>query len=285
MSSSGLGAAAFAMLRAQKGKPYLFVDGNCLRAEINAFVRRVFGIQHLSDAWSVPQLSTFEKTFFYDALPSRPEAERDPAFEEKLQQRRAELARIGSLPNTHVRTGHTQTRSGREKRLEQKGVDIQLAVDALSLASRGAFREITILTGDLDFRPLLDELVMMGLTVELWHPKIVNEELVQAADRRRLLSAGDLIGVFSSDFHRLNTFPEQAGLAAENFPDIHTVEYSWTDIERGDCAIGRYRDSWRLSVRGLPGHGGQVFTHPERSVLEAFVAEIWDLRVPTSTAG
>lgn len=46
-------------------------------------------------------------------------------------------------------------------------VDVHLAVDALLMASRGLFSAATLMTSDLDFRPLINALVEMGIDVTL----------------------------------------------------------------------------------------------------------------------
>jgi len=45
-----------------------------------------------------------------------------------------------------------------------------------------------LVTGDLDFRPVVERLVQLGVIVELWYdPKVTAEELIVAADHRRPL--------------------------------------------------------------------------------------------------
>lgn len=84
------------------------------------------------------------RLFFYDAL--------DPeGSEEEQKKQRAYFARLGQLPDTHVVFG--EVRRGVRRR-EQKGVDVQLAVDALRVANAGLVRAIALVTGDADFAPL-----------------------------------------------------------------------------------------------------------------------------------
>ncbi len=62
-------------------------------------------------------------------------------------------------------------------------VDVQLAVDALLMASRGLFGSCTLITGDLDFKPLVTALVEMGVDVQLLYPEDeTNDDLKAAAD-------------------------------------------------------------------------------------------------------
>lgn len=60
-----------------------------------------------------------------------------------------------------------------------------IAVDMLTHSFHKNMDEATLLTGDLDFKPLIDALVLNGMYVSLWYPKgETNYELVDAADSR-----------------------------------------------------------------------------------------------------
>jgi uncharacterized LabA/DUF88 family protein len=49
--------------------------------------------------------------------------------------------------------------------------------------------EATLLTGDLDFKPLIDALVQEGMFVTLWYPHgSTSKELIAAADRSQRFS-------------------------------------------------------------------------------------------------
>ena len=67
---------------------------------------------------------------------------------------------------------------------EQKKSDVMIAVDMLTHTFRRV-QEAILLTGDLDFKPLIDALVNDGMFVTLWHPPQAIKELIAAADRGR----------------------------------------------------------------------------------------------------
>jgi uncharacterized LabA/DUF88 family protein len=81
-------------------------------------------------------------------------AETDSAFDFRVKKQTDEFNAIRSLPGFHVRLG---TLSGTGKRLRQKEVDVQLAVDMLTQAFAKNMNRATLIAGDLDFRPVVAE--------------------------------------------------------------------------------------------------------------------------------
>ena len=61
-----------------------------------------------------------------------------------------------------------------------------------------------LMTGDLDFRPLVEHLVTyLGTYVELWHvPEATSAELLSAVDFRRPIKLSTLYGWSSPDFRQ-----------------------------------------------------------------------------------
>jgi uncharacterized LabA/DUF88 family protein len=80
------------------------------------------------------------QVFYYDAIPVPRPNEDDTAHSLRVAPKRSELAGIERVAGYHVRTGEAHHRKRRGN--EQKMVDIQLAVDALLMASRGLFGSI-----------------------------------------------------------------------------------------------------------------------------------------------
>ena len=86
-----------------------------------------------------------------------------------------------------MREGHVR-RSLKRKR-EQKAVDVQLAVDALEHAARSNMTMAILLTGDLDFEPLLGSLERMGVRTRLAYvPRHTSTDLLRAADEIRKIT-------------------------------------------------------------------------------------------------
>lgn len=67
----------------------------------------------------------------------------------------------------------------------EKGVDMALATDMLSLAVANAFDVATIVSGDFDFQKVIDDVQRLGLIVEVAYFKSlgINKEMIRLADR------------------------------------------------------------------------------------------------------
>lgn len=157
---------------------YAFVDAQYLRTEFkNA------GLSDEIDPWSIVakvQQSVGRRRvqavrlFFYDAI------DEDDAEEEAQQ--RDYLRRVEALNDTMVVVG--EVRRGASKNREQKGVDVQLAIDALLMASRGDIEAVILVTGDADFAPLAEAVRRIGPHVIVAaYPKSLAKSLGAAADR------------------------------------------------------------------------------------------------------
>ena len=85
------------------------------------------------------------------------------------------------MPDTHVVEG--QVRQGK-RRPEQKGVDVQLAVDALQAANRGVVGAIALVSGDADFIPLVKAVRDVGPhVIVIAFKESLSPDLRTAADR------------------------------------------------------------------------------------------------------
>lgn len=91
--------------------------------------------------------------FFYDAIDEN-------APEQKKKDFQAYLAKVEQISYVAVVTGFV--RPGKKKRREQKGVDVQIAVDALEAASSGRADAIVLIAGDADFCPLAEAVRRAG---------------------------------------------------------------------------------------------------------------------------
>ena len=170
------------------GTSYLFIDGENLNQTLQKLSRKYFSDEKLFVNWAALR-GNGKKAFYYDAISVKNEGEDDNTYSQRVGPKRAELEKIEQQDNYHVRSGDVRHRKRRGN--EQKMVDVQLAVDALLMASRGLFSGITLLTGDLDFRPLVTALVEMGVDVKLLYPPgETNVELIAAADRAVPLNIG-----------------------------------------------------------------------------------------------
>ncbi len=151
---------------------YVFIDGNYLRRAYEDCMRQFFvDVDHTTiDFAAIKHAVGASKAFFYDSVDDdAPDA----------AARRARLEFISSLDGFHVREG---TLSRDKKR--QKQVDVQLAVECLTHAFNKNVWHVTIVAGDLDFKPLVDSLVNIGVHVHVVYEK--------RSGARRLYRAADV---------------------------------------------------------------------------------------------
>jgi uncharacterized LabA/DUF88 family protein len=169
----------------QPGDRYLFIDGGYLRRTAQDLVSRYF--PGGSPALDYAKLGKdFRRVFYYDCLSKQRGDETPEAFAVRREAQLAEFNALSRLPGFHIRQGFLR-RDG--KKNTQKGVDVSIAVDMLTHTIRGNMERATLLTGDLDFEPLIAALVQEGMYVTLWYdPSTTNDELVMAADEAEAIT-------------------------------------------------------------------------------------------------
>lgn len=185
---------------------YLFIDGGCLRTFLDTVSSTYFSNTPIElDYRSLS--SGFEKTFYYDCLPPKKPDETDDDYEARMQPEEEFFNRLRLLDGYHVYEGTTQRR--RRRGPEQKQVDIMIAVDMLSHSHRRNMHRATLLTGDLDFKPLIEALVDHGMHVTLWYPPgTTSRELVYAADSRVALNVKAIHNWATPDFRARHPLPK-----------------------------------------------------------------------------
>jgi len=135
---------------------YLYVDGASLRTRIKNASDKFFN----GTAFDVDfrQLKgAFAKVFYYDAIPVRANGEDEATWHARTASIRAVFDAAASTDGVHVYEGDARRRHGRGG-LEQKKVDVMLTVDMLTHTFQRNMRSATLLTGDGDFKPLVDAL-------------------------------------------------------------------------------------------------------------------------------
>jgi hypothetical protein len=140
---------------------YLFIDGGCLRQSLAEVERNFAGGKKLGVDFAALTVG-FEKVFYYDALPSKSGDESESDYPARHDAAATLHDRLGALDRFHVYEGETRRSLSRKKQVQKK-VDIMIAVDMLTHSFRRNMQQATLLTADLDFRPLLDALVTEGM--------------------------------------------------------------------------------------------------------------------------
>ncbi|HEX8176519.1 MAG TPA: NYN domain-containing protein [Pyrinomonadaceae bacterium] len=160
---------------------YLFIDGGHLRRYYAESVRKWFEGEGTIDFARLKQTLGAGKSFYYDCLDDiRRAGETQAAFDSRIEQQEAYFNKIREVVGSHVRLGSL---TGTAKNKRQKEVDILLTVDMMNHAVRGNMSTAYLLSGDRDFKPVVESLVQMGLFVEvIGDRKHTSKDLAWAAD-------------------------------------------------------------------------------------------------------
>ncbi|MEH2347710.1 MAG: NYN domain-containing protein [Nostoc sp.] len=207
-----------------KNVKYLFIDGGCLDSLLESFSDKLFGKKQLEIDYC-RLANGYHKVFYYDCLPAQKQGENQVDYQNRIKPKIKLFNHLKSLDRFHVYEGTARFRDKRRGQ-EQKEVDIMIAVDMYRHSSRKNMDEATLLTSDLDFKPLIDALVQEGMYVSLWYPKTkANYELVDAADSRQALTVYTVWGWLTEDFRKKVSLPifEKSSLLP--------IDDSWTQVD------------------------------------------------------
>jgi len=164
-------------------RAYCFVDCAYLRAslegiqvewqEINLRDVSNYALQTVKGRWQGEEVY-LSRVFAYDAVPDDAD---DTIPVEKW------LKRNGEIADLHVRRGHLVLDQRGNKR-RQKGVDVQLTVDALKSAVSGVMDVSLFIAGDADFVPLFEAIRERGpLVAASTFPTSISDHFKEALDR------------------------------------------------------------------------------------------------------
>jgi uncharacterized LabA/DUF88 family protein len=204
---------------------YLFIDGGCLDCVLGTFSKELFSDQEIEiDYYRLAQ--GYKKVFYYDCLPDQKRDESDSDYQNKIKPKVNLFNKLKSFDGFHVYEGTARFRDKRRGQ-EQKQVDIMIAVDMLTHSFRRNMHEATLITGDLDFKPLIDALVQDGMHVSLWYPKgRANYELVDAADSKRSLRIETVQQWFTDGFKSKIKLPDIIQ------PQTPNLDKEWKQIDK-----------------------------------------------------
>lgn len=203
---------------------YLFIDGGCLDSLLETMSNGLFGGTKLEINYH-RLAAGFQKVFYYDCLPAKKHGENETDYQNRIQTKVDLFNDLRSVDRFHVYEGTARYRDKRRGQ-EQKQVDIMIAVDMLTHSFRRNMTEATLLTGDLDFKPLIDALVQDGMYVSLWYPKgKTNYELVDSADSRQAITIHQVHGWFTDTFQAKVKTPVLHHLSPGNLdPSWHHID-------------------------------------------------------------
>ena len=217
-----------------------YIDGGALEAEV-AKLARLLGEENLEfDFIRFISEFGFERTFYYDAWPTKKSSESDIEFDIRKQKKADFFAELNRAPNVHVRTG--TTRWDRKERTKQKAVDVLLATDALAHALNGVSNQACFLLSDLDFYPVFEQLTHTRVRTFLIYWKgVTNSDLIEAADAAMAISDWRLLSCLSpSQVEQYRPMPPNG----QHFPmtDEEQARAVFGKINELECAVWREDD-------------------------------------------
>ena len=164
---------------------YLFIDGGYLDKILTKIGNEFWNTENIEIDYSKLR-NGFSKVFYYNCLPGKRNDESDVEFQKRIKIREEFYNDLKLLDSYHVFEGVT---FGRKSKIRQKAVDIMIAVDMLRHSYRKNMDKTTLLTGDLDFKPLLEALVLEGMhTSILYSKESISNELLYSADSNQRIT-------------------------------------------------------------------------------------------------
>lgn len=200
---------------------YVFIDGNYLRMVHREVMQDFFGVDGELDLSPIRRAAAARRVYIYDALDDEArEGESEEKYEDRVERFDKFLKGLGSLEGYHFRPGSVKRGKRREKKREQKEVDVLLAVDMMAFGLTDRIKKAVLISGDLDFRPAVEELVRHGVVVHVWYsPTSFSEALVEAADLGVEMRLKDFWRLSPRSFqerHRLPDERKQGGNGGRN---------------------------------------------------------------------
>lgn len=252
---------------------YLFIDGAYLRENLVELSDRLFNGKPV-DLDYARMSSAYRKTFYYDCLPGRRQGESADQHQQRVLAQEALFKRLRALPGWHVYEGTVRGEGGR---LRQKQIDTMMAVDMLAHSYRKNASEVTLLAGDLDFKPVIDALVQDGMYVDLWYVrKHASKELIESADRRQPISILILNQWLTDKFRKQYPLPVPHS-TPENEARDHVLVLDGT-MESGK-KVELYQKDGSFLIAFEEGHneGYRMYLRgPDRAILEKYVDEAFE---------
>jgi uncharacterized LabA/DUF88 family protein len=247
---------------------YLFIDGNYLRQRNDEAMQRVFGVPGDLDLAKIAESAGALRSFFYDCDDVPKDNESQAGFEARSQRRRDELDRIAALRGFHLRPGIMR----RGKKPEQKEVDVLLAVDMMTHGFNRNMTKAILITGDLDFRPVVEALVRSGVFVEVWYEKSsAVQDLPLAADYGSQLSWYRFYQWNTQSFRDKFRAPDQVGAGV--IPVNADVRARGVFGGQPVQIIAIHGDPEFALCVDFP-HGRSRFLHNDLKVLDRYFGEI-----------
>jgi uncharacterized LabA/DUF88 family protein len=234
------------------GDTYLFIDGAYLQTVYRDLFTPLFGDGYLVDYRVVKESFGARRAYLYDCLDDVQQAgESEVDFKARVERQEARFDAIDKVEGVHVRYGYLSP----GKKRQQKEVDVLLAVDMLTHAFNKNMDEAVLLSGDRDFKPVVESLVRLGTLVKVaYDPRTGSRPLARAADNEMEIDINVLCGWIKLDKYedRGKHFPRawHHPNCAED-PLKHVPGYRTGVIGSGKLALGLCEQNkvWNATVQ------------------------------------
>jgi uncharacterized LabA/DUF88 family protein len=238
---------------------YLFIDGQCLQNRLSDLSETLFEGESVEVDYQrihSPRYApiSFDRIFYYDALPAIAKGESDEDYQKRIQPNKDLFNSLRAIRGVHVYEGEVrpQPQYSEKEKLKQKKVDVKIAVDVLMHTVRRTMVRATLLTGDLDFKPLIDALVQEGMYITLLYPPQTIPELIYAADDSRTLDCDFLYHwIFHSRFQAKFPLPTMRYYNQEPSPQEYAyIEHWYTSWgEKGEVYLRQENNGYVITMR------------------------------------
>lgn len=169
----------------------VFIDGGYLDNMMHDV--GVYRIDYSRFAEKLVNEAGLLRTYYYHCPPFIPEYP-TPEDSERMEGKQRFFTALSNLPRFEVRLGYVVPR-GRNERgetiIQQKGVDVKLAVDVVRLSYMRSIACACLVAGDGDFLPMVQCVKDAGVVVKLFFGTGPNctasEKLLEACDERTIL--------------------------------------------------------------------------------------------------
>lgn len=210
---------------------YLFIDGRYLDLAYADLIGRFLGLDGDLDVKTVVSHVSPQRTYYYNAVDDEQHQGEDEAtYTARVDATIARFDNINALPATHVRYGSITGKSIKRKR--QKQVDVQLAVDALLHAFNRNVGIVTLIAGDLDFKPLIEALNTLGVNTRVWYERrSASVELYKTADHASEISLDVAWSWSSLDFRDNHPIPRVSRNSEPDMAGVHERIGTWRGRE------------------------------------------------------
>ena len=253
---------------------YVFIDGEYLRRRHREAMQDFFGVDGEIDLSPIMRTVEASRVYFYDAIDyAQLTGEADTDWEARVKRLELFHARIRSLSGFHVRSG--SVRPGRKR--EQKEVDVLLAVDMLVHGFNGSMSRAVLIAGDIDFRPVVEELVRHGVFVDVWyHRKSFAQELPGAADFGRQIRFRSLYEWSTpafKDAHRIPDEHRQGGDRPGKLLKIGAIADCPVEVYEHRNAIASMATEkiWFAVWVGADRYGSTVIQDEDLALIERYI--------------